>query len=63
MQIEEPDQAIEAVEPFQCKSGSNSFGTKVACHFEGWIRVFLTLLFDPNLKVISQGDNKKRVLV
>jgi len=42
------------VEPFSSKSGSDSFGAKVAHHFERRIRVLLTHLFDPNLKVISQ---------
>jgi hypothetical protein len=42
--IEELDQEIEGVEQFQSKSGWNSFGAKVAHHFEGWIQVLLTLL-------------------
>jgi hypothetical protein len=32
---EEPDPDIEEVKPFQSKSGSDSFGTKVARRFEG----------------------------
>jgi hypothetical protein len=39
IQIEEPDQEIERVEPFQRKAAQIDFGTKVAHHFEGWIRV------------------------
>ncbi len=50
IRIEKPDQELEGVEPFQSRIGSNSFGAKVACCFEGWIRVLLTLLFDPNFK-------------
>ncbi len=50
IRITKPDQEIEGVEPFQSRIGSNSFGTKVVCHFVGWIRVLLTLLFDPNFK-------------
>jgi hypothetical protein len=48
IRIEKPNQEIEGVEPFQSKSGSNSLGAKVARYFDGWIRVLLTLLFDPN---------------
>ncbi len=50
IQIKKPDQEIEGVELFQSRIGSNSFGAKVVHHFEGWIRVLLTLLFDPNFK-------------
>jgi hypothetical protein len=38
------------------KSGSDSFGAKVARRFRGQLRVLLTHLFDPNLKSISQRD-------
>ncbi len=31
----EPDAEIEGVEPFQSKSSSDNFGTKVAHHLEG----------------------------
>jgi hypothetical protein len=50
IQIEKLGQEIEGVELFQSRIGSNSFGTKVAHCFEGWIRVLLTLLFNPNFK-------------
>jgi hypothetical protein len=55
---EETDPEIEGVEPFQSKSGLDSFGVKVACHFEGLDPSFDNSFVDPNLKSISQCDRR-----
>jgi hypothetical protein len=60
--LKDPDLEKEGVEPFQSKSGSDSFGAKVACHFEGLdLWVLITHLFDPNLKSISQCDEMTKI--
>jgi hypothetical protein len=50
IRIEESDPEIEWVELFQCKAAQIVFAPKWRVVFEGWIRVLLTLLFDPNFK-------------
>jgi len=64
IRIEESDPEIEGVELFQCKAAQIVLAPKWRVIFEGWIRVLLTHLFDPSLKVKSQCDinyKKKKV--
>ncbi len=61
--IEEPDSEIEGVRPFQSKAARIVLVPNWRVIYERWIRVFLTHLFDPNLKVISQRDNFLEVTV